>query len=586
MQLMGSFAKPQKRAFERTFRYLGSSSTWSMGFFWFAFSILSVISFLTDALQNGNFQVLWFLVSPAGFIIPLLIGVIYRYLFINFDPDKFRTVSNLLAAGIAGASRNLSVGILAHWAGLESTNLWLFRTIGGSVMGLAVFILWAFANGSKTDYLISLQRLAVTQSNLASTRTQMPEHLAAINDNLQERTKQALLPQLSAIKQLLGTNYAEALDKLRYAIAEQIRPMMLEIEKDQPKPFKATNIRQLRKVKAGLPKQFLLHDKLMVTWSSLLAMLGASLWLVLLGSKHGLLDIPIMFTIYFMALSLCKFLLPNEKQFSKVVGILLTLIFALFASSMNLLYIYFFLDYSSLQTLMMMGFVLVGGVVGPILLLQVNVRSARRAEVESQITDDLLAIAKENSLFAQRLWVFRKRWLLVLHGSVQSSLTAALTRLQKAEQVDGVVLELVKQDLRRAEAAVDANLNDEIDLPSGLSELQEVWRGICEISIEISERAKRALARSHDSSFCVNEIVKEAVSNAVRHGDATSASVSIDRVTDDLLNVAVINNGSAPRVKEQQQGIGSDMLDEICLSWSLDVVKKKVRLVAELPVKL
>jgi hypothetical protein len=586
MQLMGSFAKPQKRAFERTFRYLGSSSTWSMGFFWFAFSILSVISFLTDALQNGNFQVLWFLVSPAGFIIPLLIGVIYRYLFINFDPDKFRTVSNLLAAGIAGASRNLSVGILAHWAGLESTNLWLFRTIGGSVMGLAVFILWAFANGSKTDYLISLQRLAVTQSNLASTRTQMPEHLAAINDNLQERTKQALLPQLSAIKQLLGTNYAEALDKLRYAIAEQIRPMMLEIEKDQPKPFKATNIRQLRKVKAGLPNQFLLHDKLMVTWSSLLAMLGASLWLVLLGSKHGLLDIPIMFTIYFMALSLCKFLLPNEKQFSKVVGILLTLIFALFASSMNLLYIYFFLEYSPLQTLMMMGFVLVGGVVGPILLLQVNVRSARRAEVESQITDDLLAIAKENSLFAQRLWVFRKRWLLVLHGSVQSSLTAALTRLQKAEQVDGVVLELVKQDLRRAEAAVDANLNDEIDLPSGLSELQEVWRGICEISIEISERAKRALARSHDSSFCVNEIVKEAVSNAVRHGDATSASVSIDRVTDDLLNVTVINNGSAPRVKEQQQGIGSDMLDEICLSWSLDVVKKKVRLVAELPVKL
>jgi len=586
MQLMGSFAKPQKRAFERTFRYLGSSSTWSMGFFWFAFSILSVISFLTDALQNGNFQVLWFLVSPAGFIIPLVIGVIYRYLFINFDPDKFRTVSNLLAAGIAGASRNLSVGILAHWAGLESTNLWLFRTIGGSVMGLAVFILWAFANGSKTDYLISLQRLAVTQSNLASTRTQMPEHLAAINDNLQERTKQALLPQLSAIKQLLGTNYAEALDKLRYAIAEQIRPMMLEIEKDQPKPFKATNIRQLRKVKAGLPNQFLLHDKLMVTWSSLLEMLGASLWLILLGSKHGLLDIPIMFSIYFMALSLCKFLLPNEKQFSKVVGILLTLIFALFASSMNLIYIYFFLEYSPLQTLMMMGFVLVGGVVGPILLLQVNVRSARRAEVESQITDDLLAIAKENSLFAQRLWVFRKRWLLVLHGSVQSSLTAALTRLQKAEQVDGVVLELVKQDLRRAEAAVDANLNDEIDLPSGLSELQEVWRGICEISIEISERAKRALARGHDSSFCVNEIVKEAVSNAVRHGDATSASVSIDRVTDDLLNVTVINNGSAPRVKEQQQGIGSDMLDEICLSWSLDVVKKKVRLVAELPVKL
>jgi signal transduction histidine kinase len=255
------------------------------------------------------------------------------------------------------------------------------------------------------------------------------------------------------------------------------------------------------------------------------------------------------------------------------------------ASVGNLLYIYLFLEYPLSQTLMLMGFVLVGGTVGPITLLQVNVRNARRNEIESQITEDLLAIAKENSLFAQRLWVFRKRWLLILHGSVQSSLTAALTRLQKAQTIDPVVLELVKQDLHRAEVAVESNLNDELDLDAGLKELQDVWAGICDIKIQVSERANRALQRSHDSSFCVNEIVKEAVSNAVRHGDATSVEVKIDRVADDLLHISVTNNGSAP-VPNGEPGIGSEMLNEICLSWKLFADKNLVHLVAELPVKL
>jgi signal transduction histidine kinase len=234
---------------------------------------------------------------------------------------------------------------------------------------------------------------------------------------------------------------------------------------------------------------------------------------------------------------------------------------------------------------MFAGLTLLSGILGPIILMQLEVRTARRAEIESEISSELLEIAKENSLFAQRLWVFRKRWLLVLHGSVQSSLTAALTRLQKSEFGDPVVLELVKQDLRRAEIAVERNLTDEVDLDSGLEELKAVWAGICDIQVQVSGRAKRALLRSHDSSFCVNEIVKEAVSNAVRHGEASAANVVIDRVDDDLLQIEVSNNGTAPG-RNRQQGIGSEMLDEICLSWELVSDKKSVRLVAELPVKL
>jgi signal transduction histidine kinase len=133
---------------------------------------------------------------------------------------------------------------------------------------------------------------------------------------------------------------------------------------------------------------------------------------------------------------------------------------------------------------------------------------------------------------------------------------------------------------------VNSNLKEEIDLDAGLSELRAVWAGICEIDIRISERAKRALGRSLDTSFCVNELVKEAVSNAVRHGDASKANVVIDRVTDDLLQITVTNDGRPVESRSLSSGIGSEMLDEICLSWDLTSDRSGVSLVAELPVKL
>jgi hypothetical protein len=588
MQIKGSVANPRKRWFERTFRYLGYSTSWSLGLFLFSFYILSAISFLTDAVQTANFTWLWFIVSGLAFLPPFIIGALYKALVLDKNPAKSRPWLSLLVAGLAGASRNVGVGLFSLWADLDNSNLWAFRFAGGFFMGLSVYTTWAFSNGARIEYLASLGKLAATQIRLASAREQMPEHLSTINERLQERTKQALIPQLAAIKELLGANAntLEAVDRLRYTITEQIRPMMIEIASEQPKPFKSTDIRKFRRISAALPGRFSLHDKLMVTWSSIIELVGVSMWLIVLGSPNGILDSLICFAIYFTVLNMYKLLLPKQKQFNKSTAILLTTLMAIVAASAVVFYIYYFLSYSQLEFWMLAGFAIISGIIGPVLLLQLTVRTEKRNEIENQIKDDLDSIAKENALFAQKLWVFRRRWLLILHGNVQSALTAALTRLQNAKQVDGVLIELVKQDLDRAEKAVDSSLHDSINLMNEVTELQHLWAGICEVKVSISERAKRALVRSDDTSFCVNEILKEAVSNAVRHGDATEAKVSIDRIDDDLLRIEVSNNGTPPRKGENTQGIGSELMDEICLNWSLEGNRNQVLLVAELPVKL
>ena len=69
--------------------------------------------------------------------------------------------------------------------------------------------------------------------------------------------------------------------------------------------------------------------------------------------------------------------------------------------------------------------------------------------------------------------------------------------------------------------------------------------------------------------MCVNEIVKEAISNAVRHGDARTAQVSMKLAEDGVINLTVANDGYAPRIGVRK-GLGGALLDELTVDWSLD----------------
>jgi len=586
MQLEGSIETPRKQAFLRTIGYIGASSAWSLGFFIFFFYLVAFLSFLSDAVRTENYSPVWLLVSGAAYLPPITIGLVYRFAFLAKRQEKSRPVLNIVVAGLIGASRNLSVGLFAMWAGLENEDLWLFRLFGGLAMGVFTFMFWAIGNGSRIEYSSALKKLSEIQSRLMVTRKLMGEHLSVVNDGLQERTRQSLIPQLDSIRTLLGTfeTTKDAVEQLRLTITDQIRPMMGAISKEIPEPFVATDISKLRNVTPKLPERFTLKDKIEVTYSALIEFFGVAIWLAIFKSPNGIIDTIALFGIYFLILSLIKFSLPRERMFTRVSATVTTVIFALAASGGNIIYLYY-LGFPLPQFLMLVGFAVSCGIAGPLLLLQLGELHELRHTVETQMRKDLLEIAKENALFAQKVWVFRRRWLLVLHGNVQSALTAALTRLQNAQTLDAVVVELVKQDLRRAEQAVDSNLSEKTDLQKGLNEVKAVWSGLCEIKVQISERADRALKRSSDTSFCVNEIVKEAVSNAVRHGDATDVKVEIDRLNDDVLHIQVQNNGKSVD-KIEASGIGSEMMDEICLNWGLTSDRYGVTLFAELPVKL
>lgn len=586
MKATGKFKHPSEGAFQRTFQHIGAKDAWSVQLLFFFVYTIAVVSFLTDSVYLQSFDPTWLIVSAAGFIPPIVIGILYKQLYLNRASEKSRPILNLLVAALAGSSRNLSVGLFAYWANLDLSQLWLFRFFGGNVLGISIFVIWALSQGSTTDYRTALRSLANLQSKLAATREDIPEVLQEINERLQNRTRLAILPQLESIKSALGETRSGqvAIDQLRTTLENEIRPLLNDIASHAPEPFAERNIAEFQKVKSTLPGRFKLYPALPIIGSSLTQSLGYAFWLAFLYGPAGLVNSVIAILVYGFSLFAFKQLIPRQMEFSKAAATAVIVLAATSASLLTVIYLST-LSLPGLTFWVLSGVSVFSGILAPVLLAHTSIRKLRQQEIERRISGELEAIAKENSLFAQRVWVFRKRWLLLLHGTVQSALTAAVARLQSAAEIDEFMVQMVKQDLLRAEKAINSETATEIDFQSSMNELRQVWQGICDIKIEISERAKRALIRNSDSAFCVNEIAKEAISNAVRHGAAERAKIQIDRIEDDLLQIEIQNDGIAPRASEKP-GIGSNMLSEICLQWSLGGRSKNVVLQAELPVRV
>jgi two-component sensor histidine kinase len=80
--------------------------------------------------------------------------------------------------------------------------------------------------------------------------------------------------------------------------------------------------------------------------------------------------------------------------------------------------------------------------------------------------------------------------------------------------------------------------------------------------------------------MCVNEICKEAVSNAVRHGEAKIVDIEVDRSSDSIIFISASNDGRATD-KSAIPGVGSKMFDELTIDWALHTNRSSQRTILE-----
>lgn len=563
---------------------LGSPAIWSTRLLLYAAVIYGVLTFLMDYLRTLNPTWLWLVTYAVSLSVAIGLVLLSKWLVIDRISEKGVVVANLVVAASVGGFKNFTVGVLAQLLGIETeVDLW-YRFFGGVVFGLGLILSFASASGARGAHARALAKLSAIQSDLLGSRENLDTVLADEIERLQMRSRDAILPKIKKIAELLGDDSTtnQVVGELTETLQSRIRPIMEEIGSSQKSRFSEPVTTSIGKFKVSSPKYFesrsALNPLLVFIYSASAGSLILLYFQGLLGFVVGLLA-GLVFASFTALLRVTVF---PKRQTHRVLNYSLVVASAI-VSSIPSLFVVGQLPLNAKESVIVPIIVWAIFVLAAVVLAPLLVLDKEREKLEAKIELENAQLAKEITIFEQKLWVFQRRWLMLLHGTVQSALTAALTRLQTFSDTDPYQSSLVRSDLQRAEDALQTIPSGEIDFALSIQELKEAWQGVCALKVSVDMRAERALKLNHGTAYCVHEIVKEAVGNAVRHGSATAVQVEIGRTEDDVIDVKIQNNGTAPR-KSRKRGIGSRMMDDITLEWSLSRTGKLTTLKARLPI--
>ena len=205
------------------------------------------------------------------------------------------------------------------------------------------------------------------------------------------------------------------------------------------------------------------------------------------------------------------------------------------------------------------------------------------------------AIAAELDRAGARM---RDQVSLVLHGSVQSRLTAVGLALQV--HIDEVrsgghpdkrrLLARVTMLLEQSAADVQSVFAEEPPPASVEKQIQDIrtrWLGLIDISWGMSMRAAEVLGADPECAAWVLEILGEAVTNASRHGEAGSLQlrIDVDHGTGTMLIISATDDGIGPS-NDLREGLGTHRIRDRGGSWALEAEQEGgARMTAMLPIR-
>lgn len=203
---------------------------------------------------------------------------------------------------------------------------------------------------------------------------------------------------------------------------------------------------------------------------------------------------------------------------------------------------------------------------------------ARELERENELMRWQLARAAEE--LRQR----RAAISQALHGQVQAKLAAAYFRLQRAVHTGGNV----ESAVRGAEEALAGvptfafePANDARPVAQTFSLLTDTWKDVAEITIRHPEAVFPKIDQDPTSRKALVDVLAEVCFNAIKHGGATSISVTVVWPSDAVMELTVTNNGSL--TESNRRGLGSDLLDGSSIRWKRESTADGTRVHVELP---
>ena len=569
-----------RRSTRETVVLLGSSEAFTKRII--IWTLLPALTFagLYDSNRFGTSMIGWILVTLVAHVLTTAVMVILR---VTLLPKQYKTPKpaiTLLIFLIGSVTRSLTLGQLAYYYSLADDPELLYRGIAGGLLGtISLSILSIFAAITKQNAETEL-KLKQDRAALVAAQESAEEYIAEQVNEIRSIISTSIEPSLLEISKNLNELTAKdsvslksSADSISSFITETLRPLSTNLY--QRKVVSIPKVPELtEKPKLVLFPETLIINEVLSPISIFLiwCLPNVTGFYSFEGAKA--LPLVVLFSLPMLLIQTLIIKLPFARR--PINGGRGLLILATIYSTTWVGYVpmseafgIFLIRELKIIPVMILGMLTIGMIMSYGFTVDAN---RRRYQAALNLTNSDLE--REFSRTTQEVWILRQRVAQKLHGTVQSSLTAANMRILGTQSLTEELLQKVRDDVSRASEAVENIESEYIDIKTALSDLTQLWKGMCEIQVAATSECLEHISRDQVCAQCVNEIVKECVSNAIRHGNATKIDVALTENENQTLQITVTNDGITNTMGPE--GVGSQILNELTMSWERNVEANKV----------
>jgi signal transduction histidine kinase len=545
-------------------------------FFWWTYWVGFVVQITFDVIAYDSPSLLWLPVWTTGHLVATAFAVLARWTFLDkYLEKKPNPFVNIAVAGFLGVVRVTFIGYVSYALELQGLFDLGARIIAGLIAGTLGFIVIVNYTESSRSYRDVTKNLLLTQSRLSGQRRAVQKSLEANQKQVRNTLQELVEPKLRELSTRLGSENLKSSD--RKTLANEVRSLL----QDQVRPISSsfkTSTKAIANPNFGKSVSrlslFRLPDVVQPYLALRPLLIGLSMFSILPFGLYVFEDDSWTTTgmliagLVYLAVLLVRLVLSKAAPMPLWVGIfsLLVLEALLIIVIADLLLLAGYPSRSLPAVVSIVGVVLFGAVAFTSITA---VQDQNRDAFISQLEKNNNRIERDLALLNQRLWVERRQWALRIHGTVQASLTAALARLSQPGGLGKRDVSLVRAHLAQARKGLSQNTSNEFDLVEALKETKKTWRGILEIKTNFKSPAAKALIPDRWASVCANEIIKESVSNSMKHGKAQRVDISFVTSQPGFIEIVAQDDGKGLS-RQFKPGLGSQLLDEIAFPWSLE----------------
>jgi len=561
-----------------------------------------------DSATSGGSPLAWGLVGLAGTCMGGLVYLGLGAILLPQRPRRSRPVTAFIVFGLAGVIRGVVIAYLSFSTGLAAQPLWTFRIVGATVLGMCWFALAAIIVDAWSRNQVVVGELRTRQQSASIQRAQAEVTLRQARESIND----ALLTRMIAITSTLASVAQHGSDpqvarrvasEMHATVNDVVRPLSHTLALTTPvvvqvsAPVESLGERSRRWFRS-VTRDALTIDPyhpmitaLVVTPSAIpgairaygavpgiigAATIGAFTWVILNAARsfHARRTAPLGRWSWFPAV--VTYLMVGVA--SSLVPVAANLIRGgTWAEGWT----------SGGQVLFILTPIAAFGAA------VVAAEDRRRTLGERELQAAVAQAEWSTHRVQQEAWTANRLLARELHGGVQSQLTAAALRLEAwSQKPDPQALDVVLGQVRHAVERVNELMTrgvepPPVDVRRALESICAVWTSLARIDIDLDSEVAVTLEQDQAAAVTVIEVVRECLGNSIRHGRASQVTIEVTCVEErasvgGAVHLVVADNGVGSGATAVP-GLGSQLLDQICLRWTRTTTRPGTRVDAVIP---